>query len=1073
MLLVALLVGLCMPAMAQETTTTQSVADLLEIEGIVPAYYNADAETNTMYYLKNVGTGLMLCYGGMWGERSVESQSAHPIVIEDNGDGTVAIASLGGYLNTEDLYMAAPKAQSKWTLRKVEGFTNQFHIVSPSGDLLSSVGNRAGLLVLKADEGKALQRWIFTSEADMRDSKMDAASKKFPVDASFAIRGGSFDYVDAWNPKDYTPQIFKDIMPATNDDYGGLGYHHFFWQNFSANRVWYIDGVLRSWNPNEYNSIGIIDGKTNPVSVSYTMILRPGVYRFQCQGFSKHEKVVIEQDQKRSWFGADWENDGNPRESRDKESELNATVKISGEGVTIGSENNIINENTAINCGETPANTAIVAFRDNGENFEKNITFYVSTTSEVTITVSKNNSTTASSTETTKGGGTFATTRTRTTTRYDNRIYIDNFFLYYSGKPDAELPAVVDKPWAFKWGEISDWFFWIKYPLAGIIYANTGAWPDENGTYYLSKVPEEGDDLASLIIDKTKYDANNAKYDAYQQELEAYSGVIASSAANTDKNLIFKNQLEANVEDYAKLLPTQAAKDEFYRVLRPYLDNDNTVKTELINSRKTYYNAVELMEEAFARAMAVAEKEKAENEIEIDPDKEDHIDFSGAIFNHTFDLFRFGDETDPYKNKPIGWDYVNAGTADNDVRAGDTFVAVDKDNFAMSDVDGLYYFNTWKPGRKGGAPISQTVEKLPAGTYLLSALMTTDPDKNLCIFGGSSEENYRKKVYASSYGETAFDDYGVRVEVVATEDTNDDGKLDAGDAYLGVAGAKEDGECDMTESGNWYKCDNFRLEYLPGGVLTLKETAVRITNIVDDFEGARIIRSITRDNWSTLVLPFDMPRPDNWQVEKLDVVDQSSGDIRLTFKAIGNEENLQAGVPYIVRVPSDVKTISATDVEVNTILPNPSGPNSSTMYDVEFVPVYKSGYIPASELEKNEDGTLKKDDNGDYIPTGAQYYFLSGGKLKRCVYDAESGKGNKIKGFRAYFKVTPKTAEARMALRSLSMRTSEETDIENVAEEEVTVIGIYDVNGIRLSEMKPGINILRMNNGTTKKVMVK
>ena len=83
-----------MPVMAQ--TAASSVDDLLKISGLVPS-----ADGQTLYYLKNVGTGLNVTYGGRWGTSCVESQSAHPIVLEDNGNGTVSIASIVGYFESK------------------------------------------------------------------------------------------------------------------------------------------------------------------------------------------------------------------------------------------------------------------------------------------------------------------------------------------------------------------------------------------------------------------------------------------------------------------------------------------------------------------------------------------------------------------------------------------------------------------------------------------------------------------------------------------------------------------------------------------------------------------------------------------------------------------------------------------------------------------------------------------------------------------------------------------------------------------------------------------------------------
>ena len=80
-------------------TSAQVTDNLLNIAGLEPEMDGA-----TTYYLKNVGTGLYMSYGGEHGAHCIESQQAHPLIVEENGD-YVAIASLGGYLESNTLWM--------------------------------------------------------------------------------------------------------------------------------------------------------------------------------------------------------------------------------------------------------------------------------------------------------------------------------------------------------------------------------------------------------------------------------------------------------------------------------------------------------------------------------------------------------------------------------------------------------------------------------------------------------------------------------------------------------------------------------------------------------------------------------------------------------------------------------------------------------------------------------------------------------------------------------------------------------------------------------------------------------
>ena len=103
------------------------------------------------------------------------------------------------------------------------------------------------------------------------------------------------------------------------------------------------------------------------------------------------------------------------------------------------------------------------------------------------------------------------------------------------------------------------------------------------------------------------------------------------------------------------------------------------------------------------------------------------------------------------------------------------------------------------------------------------------------------------------------------------------------------------------------------------------------------------------------------------------------------------------------------------------------------------------------------------------VPLGA--YFINGNKFYQSVNENNR---DKISGFRGYFQLEENAQTANV--RSLSFRIEGEGDtvIEEVLEDgNLEVVGIYDVNGIRLTEMQPGINILRMSDGTKNKVLVK
>ena len=97
-----------------------------------------------------------------------------------------------------------------------------------------------------------------------------------------------------------------------------------------------------------------------------------------------------------------------------------------------------------------------------------------------------------------------------------------------------------------------------------------------------------------------------------------------------------------------------------------------------------------------------------------------------------------------------------------------------------------------------------------------------------------------------------------------------------------------------------------------------------------------------------------------------------------------------------------------------------------------------------------------------YVPEGA--YFISGNKF----YLAADG-SNTMKGYRAYF--MPKDQVANV--KGMSFTWEEDvTDVETTISS-AEIIGIYNVNGVRLHQMQRGVNLLQMSDGTTRKVIVR
>ena len=230
--------------------------------------------------------------------------------------------------------------------------------------------------------------------------------------------------------------------------------------------------------------------------------------------------------------------------------------------------------------------------------------------------------------------------------------------------------------------------------------------------------------------------------------------------------------------------------------------------------------------------------------------------------------------------------------------------------------------------------------------------------------------------------------------------------------------------------------DDFTLsfrEHLPDDP-QLADTEV-LAAAIDFYPTITIARTLKADTWSTVVFPFNMDIPEGWEVKTLASSTTNGENITLFFEDV---ESIEAGVPYMVRTAEVISTITGRNAWLNTELKHTSTDH------VTLVGVYEAGNIPE----------------------GA--FFISSNKF----WYAQDGT-NTIKAYRAY--IQPKTSNARaMGYRFDGEEGTTAIDKEQLAiDNEATVVAIYTLGGMRISDLQQGVNILQMSNGTTIKVVIK
>lgn len=181
------------------------------------------------------------------------------------------------------------------------------------------------------------------------------------------------------------------------------------------------------------------------------------------------------------------------------------------------------------------------------------------------------------------------------------------------------------------------------------------------------------------------------------------------------------------------------------------------------------------------------------------------------------------------------------------------------------------------------------------------------------------------------------------------------------------------------------------------------------------------------NKWGTVCLPYAVTSSEAAQFYSIDGID---GDV-LKVTALNN---VPAGVPALVNVTNGAFAVSAQDVELSDVKVS----NSTT-------PLY---------------GTYEyKDITAD---DAANYYAISNNQFVQATGNIELG------AFRAYF-TAPKSSPA-----NLRIPAGETTAIEALTGEgDVTVVGIYSANGAQQRSLQKGINVIKLSNGKTQKVLVK
>lgn len=1036
-------------------------------DGQKPTWEGEQVVSGTTYYLMNVGTGKYVKVGASLQTQATSGYAGTPITVTALSDGKYALQSLGtsrgNYMTAVEYpFMDGLESEShEWELTPIATSSSsyQYYIEGGNGVLTTTTETGNVLKTVAKNTSDENQKWVFLTDARIR-TEMTKASADYPFNFTPLLKSADFDKLE------------HEAGYASS------------WSGFT------FGGVDNGADATTYNHVAIANS-TSAVTASHALGTLPkGTYNVSFEGFYRSQYT--------SWFTTKDET-------------------LSGAVVSFGSTNISIPNNQSISIGTATTDVAAL-FRDSDDYLASS---QVSLSSEASISLSVTKPATSSSAKAAwvcidnfrlmyYGTGEvtvdpYKEYKAQVVAKV-NETYLKVLELNEAGQAAYDIStviyrynnnmvtsqaiadalcAMVDEAYANAYaahcayivqqailnmdvngGDITSAIINNSFEMGNLFGWTIGSgwdvavWPNSNGTYTADGCDGDylfnsyaGDDDHTSYVKQTIRGIPNGLYELKAQVTSfegRYVYLIGNGyndkvATENGKTVFHEATLYFLVEGHTATIgavggnkgggstfihywPWEGCffKADNFRLkyicdvphgrLKLALDEANNATLDAygkaaldISSYQTMYDNKSLTTDGKTEAAAVYTALRSAAKAQ----RIAGTDMTWAITNPNFET---GDYT--------GW---------STTVAWDTGVKPQENGtYTVAGTDGRYLFNTWNNADGAtnsgvNAAITQTVTGLPNGTYKLTAMVATDSGNSMKLTGNGTTTT----IAASTKGASS----GVFPEV---ECTVSDGTL-----AITVEG----------ENSCWYKCDDFHLTLVIPAELVLNET----DNVIAEFDGTvaypkvkvnRTLKAKTKLEegveqkplWNSFVVPFDIPANmlEGWEVKELESTSTSEDGktIYLKFKDAAN--GIKVGVSYMVRnksMETDLESITMENVTLNTTsLTTPSTDH------IEFIGTYTNGYVPAGD------------------------FFIS----NNTFYKAAKAETNRLKGFRSYFRL--KTANAR----SLSFRTGEEDDETAIvpAASDVTVVAIYNTNGMRLDDFQDGINILLLSDGTTMKVII-
>lgn len=536
----------------------------------------------------------------------------------------------------------------------------------------------------------------------------------------------------------------------------------------------------------------------------------------------------------------------------------------------------------------------------------------------------------------------------------------------------------------------------LNYGLAGTNQGNSWMCFDNFKVTYI------GSDLAKM------YDAMKSDAIALAEKygLTAYKAEIENMAPQDTENVTENDVWTLNektkkiIDIVNKIVDVKLGNNEFANRVK-------TKKDEILANSTAPQNSIDKFNEAFELANnADGIYEKVTSVNGVDYIFNEYFNEADPVGDYTFDMnhlltnpnVRFWKGGSPATGWYCDLDRGNFQVQSNDKQEGE-------------DV-GYEFVEAWTGGvfhQKDGNGwlIYQSVD-LSAGAYSLSAYTfgqdpgnndaqsTDTPSANLSVGYGSTVLAQGEPV---EKGTKKLQTFSFMVNEPLTGDKK--GKL-------GIF-INEDNDC------SWFGINDMKLVKVAPTTLSLSEENTSLGIDSDTYGNVTVDRTLKADSWNTFCVPFSMTAEQLaankiTEVRKLENTVENGGSVVLNFSDPVTE--IEAGVPYIVKVSDAVSQITVNGVAVKVAEPAPL-----------------------------EVGSVNMQGNYGKMSITGDQYFISDNKFYRAA-----DKNVTVKGFRAYITLDEVMVGVNQMLINIDGNV---TAIEDVLGEDVdTTVNVYTIDGV-------------------------